>query len=126
MNLVQDKGQGMNIRYYPTTELKYPIETLVEMGGDCDTHSILYGTLMKAAGFDVLLLYSNEKLSDGLYHVAIALHLENPPEYSLNKEYLVFTYNGKNYYYSETTNANWRVGDLPPQFENLTFQMIPL
>lgn len=127
LNLVQDKGQGLNIRYYPTTELKYPIETLVEMGGDCDTHSILYGTLMKAAGFDVLLLYSNEILDDGQYHVATAVHLENPPENSLdNYQDLVLTYNGKNYYYAETTNAYWRVGELPPKLENITFQIMPL
>jgi hypothetical protein len=127
LNFVQDKGQGLNIRYYPTTESKYPIETLVEMGGDCDTHSILYGTLMSAAGFDVLLLLSNEKLSDGLKHVAIAVHLENPPEYSLNDiEDFVLNYNGKEYYYAETTNAHWRVGDLPPKFEDLTFQIMPL
>jgi hypothetical protein len=54
LDLVQDKESALSIRYYPTTELKYPIETLVEMGGDCDTHSFLYGTLMKAAGFKVL------------------------------------------------------------------------
>ena len=127
LNLVQDKGQGLNIRYYPTTESKYPIETLVEMGGDCDTHSILYGTLMKAAGFEVLLLLSNEKLSDGTKHVAIAVHLENPPVYSLNDyEDLVLNYNGKNFYYAETTNAHWRVGDLPPKIEHLTFQILPL
>jgi transglutaminase-like putative cysteine protease len=51
LDFVQYKGFALSIRYYPTTELKYPIETLTEMGGDCDTHSFLYATLMKAAGF---------------------------------------------------------------------------
>lgn len=127
LNLVQDKMYGTNIRYYPTTELKYPIETLVEMGGDCDTHSILYGTLMKAAGFDVILLYSNETLDDGQHHVAIAVHLEDPPQHSLEEyEDSVYIHNEQNYYYAETTQAYWRVGDLPPKFENVTFQVMPL
>ena len=126
LNFVQNKGHGLSIRYYPTTELKYPIETLVEMGGDCDTHSILYGTLMKNAGFKVLLLFSNETIEDQ-YHVAIAVHLEKPPENSLSQyDDLSLTYNGEEYYYAETTNANWRVGDLPPKLKNITFNILPL
>ena len=126
LNFVQDKGNGLSIRYYPTTELKYPIETLVEMGGDCDTHSILYGTLMENAGFKVLLLFSNETIEDQ-YHVAVAVHLENPPENSLsNYDDFSLIYNGEEYYYAETTNGYWRVGDLPPKFENITFNILPL
>jgi hypothetical protein len=127
LDFVQDKGHALSIRYYPTTELKYPLETLVEMGGDCDTHSFLYGTLMKAAGFKVLLLLSNETLSDGQYHAATAIHLKNPPENSRSdcQDYY-FTFNGEKYYYAETTTASWRVGDLPPKFENVTFNIFPL
>ncbi|MFX1538695.1 MAG: hypothetical protein ACFFDI_31290 [Promethearchaeota archaeon] len=126
LSFVQDKG-GLSIRYYPTTELKYPIETLVEMGGDCDTHSFLYGTLMKAAGFKVLILLSNETLSDGLFHAATAIHLKNPPQNSLSKydDYSLF-YNGEEYYYAETTHAHWRVGDLPPWVGNVTFNTVPI
>lgn len=126
LDFVQDKGHGLSIRYYPTNELKYPIETLVEMGGDCDTHAFLYGTLMKAAGFKVLILLSNEKV-DGQYHVATAVHLENPPENSLPDYHdLVYTYNGEKYYYAETTSWNWRVGDVPPNFENFSFFLLSI
>ena len=126
LNFVQDKGNGLSIRYYPTNELKYPIETLVEMGGDCDTHAFLCGTLMKAAGFKVLLLLSKENI-DGQPHTATAIHLENPPENSLpDYQDYSFTYDGETYYYAETTNANWRIGDLPPKFENLNFHLIPI
>jgi hypothetical protein len=126
LDFVQDKRHGLSIRYYPTSELKYPIETLVEMGGDCDTHAILYATLMKTAGFKVLLLFSNEKINDQ-FHVAIAVHFENPPKHSLTEiEDSSFTYNEEKYYYAETTGWNWRVGDLPPIFQNLTFQIMPL
>jgi len=126
LDFVQDKQNGLSIRYYPTRELKYPIETLVEMGGDCDTHAILYATLMKAARFKVLLLFSNEKI-DGQHHVAIAVHFENQPTNSLpDIEDSIFTYNGEKYYYAETTGWSWRVGDLPPKFQNLTFRTMPL
>jgi len=127
LDFVQDKNYAMSVRYYPTTELKYPIETLVEMGGDCDTHSFLYATLMKAAGFKVLLLFSNETLSDGLHHVATAVHFENPPEHSIS-EYpsASFIYNDEKYYFAETTMWGSRVGDLPENFKDLTFQMVPV
>ncbi len=126
LDFVQDKGHGLSIRYYPTDELKYPIETLVEMGGDCDTHVFLYGTLMKAAGFKVLFLLSNEKVN-GQYHAATAIQLENPPENSLpDYQDLVYPYNGEKYYYAETTSWHWRVGDVPPNFENLSFFLLPI
>jgi len=103
LDFVQDKGFALNIRYYPTTELKYSIETLVGMGGDCDTHSFLYATLMKAAGFKVLLLLSKDPV-DGLPHVATAIHLANPPTHSLPEyEDKFFIYNGEKYYFAETT-----------------------
>ena len=122
LTFVQDQGHPLSIRYYPTLELKYPLETLVEMGGDCDTHSFLYATLMKTAGFKVLLLYSNETLSDGQYHVATAIHLINAPEESD----LYFTYNDEKYYYAETTKFHWRIGELPTNLENVTFNIIPV
>lgn len=126
LNFVQDKGNGLNIRYYPTNELKYPLETLVEMGGDCDTHSFLYATLMKAAGFKVLILFSNEKV-EGQYHVATAIHLATAPQNSLSDyEDRSFIYAGQVYYYAETTNAWWRVGDIPSSFEKLTFTLLPV
>jgi hypothetical protein len=127
LDFVQDKMHIMSVRYYPTTELKYPIETLVEMGGDCDTHSFLYATLMKAAGFKVLLLFSNETLSDGLHHVATAVHLEKPPTNSLSRyEGTPFIANEEEYYLAETSMWGWRVGDIPGNLKNLTFQTIPV
>ena len=126
LDFVQDKQHGLSIRYYPTSELKYPIETLVEMGGDCDAHAFLYGALMKTAGFKVLILLSQEEI-EGQHHVAVAVHLENPPENSRpdmrNKN---FTYNGEIYYYAETTMWCSRVGDIPSVLENLTFFLIPV
>ncbi|MEM3828805.1 MAG: hypothetical protein QXP36_06290 [Conexivisphaerales archaeon] len=127
LDFVQYKGFTLSIRYYPTTELKYPIETLVEMGGDCDTHSFLYATLMKAAGFKVLILLSKEPVSNGLPHAATAVHLSNPPtHFSPAYEDKVFIYNNETYYFAETTTWNYRVGDLPTWLKDADFYMIPV
>jgi hypothetical protein len=126
LNFVQYKNIALTIRYYPTTELKYPIETLVEMGGDSNAHAFLYATLMRAAGFDVLLLLSKQPVSDGLMHAATAIHLTNPPAQSLPEyEDKALTYDGKEYYFAETTSWNYRVGDYPPWLENADFYTIP-
>ena len=119
LDLVQDKSHVLSVRYYPTLEYKYPVETLVEMGGDCDTHAFLYATLLKAAGFRVLLLLSTDRT-----HAAVAVHLNNDPKNSATKQLRYFTVDGLRYYYAETTSWGWRVGDLPPDMSELTFSIL--
>ena len=127
LDFVQYKNNSLTMRYYPTTELKYPIETLVEMGGGSGAHSFLYATLMKAAGFEVLLLLSKEPVGDSVPHVATAVHLTNPPTHSLSEyEDKVLSYDGKEYYFAETTSWNYRVGDYPPWLKNADFYMISI
>jgi hypothetical protein len=125
LDFVQYKGFTLSIRYYPTTELKYSIETLVEMGGDCDTHSFLYATLMKVAGFKVLILLSKDPVNNGLPHAATAIHLTKPPTHSLPEyEDKIFIYNNETYYFAETTTSNYRVGDLPTWLKDIDFYTI--
>jgi len=119
LDFVQDKEYALCVRYYPTYEFKYPVETLVEMGGDCDTHAFLYASLLKAAGFKVLLVFS----TDGT-HVAVAVHLEEEPKHNLQSSVWYFTYNGLKYYYAETTGWGWRVGDMPEQFKDKSWYLI--
>ncbi|RLE55997.1 MAG: hypothetical protein DRJ30_02905 [Candidatus Methanomethylicota archaeon] len=119
LDFVQDKNYALSIRYYPTIEFKYPVETLVEMGGDCDTHAFLYASLLKAAGFKTLLLFTTDQT-----HVAVAVHLNKPPEHNLNKIAYYFEYNGLKYYFAETTSWGWRVGDLPSELENKKWKLI--
>jgi hypothetical protein len=126
LDFVQYKKHGLSLRYYVTPELKYPVETLVEMGGDCDTHSFLYATLLKAAGFKVVLLYS-ELVTVGVRHAAVAVHLDMPPEHSLpNYEDRFFVYEGEKYYFAETTISNYRVGDVPKEVANLSYAVVPV
>lgn len=119
LDFVQDKSYALSNRYYYTLEFKYPIETLVEMGGDCDTHAILYATLLKAAGFKVLILISFEEK-----HAAVAVHLTNPPTHNIQESYWFFTYEGEEYYFAETTGWGWRVGDCPPNLKEVKFILI--
>jgi hypothetical protein len=126
LDFVQYKQQGLSLKYYPTSSLKYPIETLVEMGGDCDTHAFLYASLMKAAGFKMVLLYS-EVTDTGFRHAAAAVNLDTSPTNSLpNFNDRVFVYNRENYYFTETTVGCYRVGDEPKEVENLSYTLVPV
>jgi transglutaminase-like putative cysteine protease len=84
--------------------VRYPYETLVDNGGDCEDTSILLAALLKELGFIVVLVEPPGHLGVG---VALASAGGSA----------AFEYNGRPYAYVETTGAGWAMGDVPPQYE---------
>lgn len=82
---------------------KFPLETLYDMGGDCEDTSILLAALMEAMGYDSALL-----LFPG--HMATGVSADG-----LSGTY--YPYGGLNYYYCETTATGYRVGDTPSNID---------
>ena len=76
---------------------KYPIETLFEQGGDCEDKAALLAKLLKLLGYGSVLLVSKD-------HMAVGLQTSGRGNLS---------YNGAEYYYIETTEPGWRVGEVP-------------
>ena len=99
---------------YANCEIKYPVETIVDNFGKCDTLSLLAASIMKAGGLDVVLLYF-----EGVYHVNVGVYL--PYEPHTTWWWLPatgFEFYGKTYWVAECTPAmDWKVGDLPPLLE---------
>lgn len=96
---------------YAINDVQYPIETIVENHGKCDTLSLLAASIMKAGGLDVVLLYFKE-----VHHINVGVYLPyephttwwwlSPTGYELN---------GRKYWIAECTSAmDWKVGDIPP------------
>lgn len=84
---------------------KYPVETLVENGGDCEDTSILMVTLLRELGYDAVLL--------GLPgHMAVGVRGDD----NLPGSY--YDYNGAKYFYLETTGEGWGIGDIPSAHKN--------
>jgi hypothetical protein len=79
---------------------RYPIETLVEKGGDCEDTAILLEAILKELGFDCVLVSPNKHMG-----VGIAL------KYEISGT--AFEHRNKYYYYIETTSAGWGIGDYP-------------
>ncbi len=84
---------------------RFPIETLVDDGGDCEDTSILFATLTLSMGFGTVYLNPT-----GHYAVGI---LGN----NLRGTYWTHPENSNNtYYYCETTGDNFKIGQLPDEF----------
>lgn len=79
---------------------RYPIETLVEKGGDCEDLAIVLDKLLDALGFDCVLI-------SPLKHMGVGIATKYPVDGA------VFEHRGKNYYYIETTSGGWAIGDYP-------------
>ena len=97
---------GTGFDEYP----KYPVETLVDRGGDCEDTSILLSSLLEALGYDTVLL--------ALYdanHMALGVAGSD-----LSGSY--YEFEGRRYYYVETTAPGWRVGEIPPEIQDTPAQ----
>lgn len=93
---------------------RYPIETLFNRGGDCEDTSILVASILDEMGYNVcLLILENEN------HCAVGIDI--PSVYGS-----YYTYDGKKYYYLETTGDGWTIGEIPPDFEDTTAYIYPI
>ena len=84
---------------------RYPLETLVNNGGDCEDTAILLASLLDEMGYGVILLYFPGE------HTAVGI-LGGEEIYGYYWEY-----DGDKYYYIETTNTGWGVGQCPEEYQ---------
>ncbi|MFH1624926.1 MAG: hypothetical protein ABID54_07195, partial [Pseudomonadota bacterium] len=92
---------------------RYPVETLVDGGGDCENTSILLASILSEMGYGVVLLALPE-------HMAIGV------KGSGNRPGTYWTYEGERYFYIETTNSGWGIGELPEEYEDTSANIYPL
>jgi len=80
-------------------------ETLVEGGGDCEDTAIMMAAVLQAETFnyDCILIQPPQHMAVGVYGNDL------PGTY--------WEYDGRRYYYLETTGNGWGVGELPPEYE---------
>jgi len=98
---------------------RYPVETLVDDGGDCEDTSILAASLIKALGYGVVLLVF-PKTTDSAGHCAVGVAgEEGQPGYC-------WEYGGRKYYYLETTGERWEIGDTPEDYQHALAHIYPM
>lgn len=86
----------------------YPVETLVDKGGDCEDTAILAGALLNAMGYDAVLIRFTSPVEGEAGHMAVGVAV---PEVAGGRSY---QYDGRTYYYLETTSTSWKLGQMPP------------
>ena len=92
---------------------RYPIETLVDNGGDCEDTSILAAALINEMGYGVVLI----RLPG---HMAIGIKGSD----DIDGTY--YEYKGSRYYYLETTGTGWELGEVPDEYAGKQATIFPL
>lgn len=90
---------------------RYAIETLIEGGGDCEDTTILVASVLRGLGESVALIYTPG-------HIALGV--------SGNFTGTAVNYQGRKYYYCETTGTGWTVGVMPSAAGNTIEEVVPL
>jgi len=85
---------------------RYPLETLVDNGGDCEDTSILTASLLKAMMYDIILIAPPE-------HMAVGVNIDTNGT--------CWTYDGKDYFFLETTGEGWVIGEYPDDLEETAY-----
>lgn len=91
--------------------VRYPLETLVDGGGDCEDTSILTSALLGAMNNEVVLLNFPG-------HVAVGVNVDAFGSY--------FSHEGENYYYLETTGEGWEIGVIPTEYQGTSAVIYPI
>ena len=91
---------------------RFPIETLVDDGGDCEDTAILFASLTLIMGYGTVYINPPD-------HYAVGILGNN-----LTGTY--WNYNNKTYYYCETTGNGFKIGQLPDEFKDQQAYIYPI
>jgi hypothetical protein len=96
---------------------RYPVETLVDRGGDCEDKAVLYVSLMQSSpvNVDMVLLEYTKPGQTG--HMASGIA----------GDYIgiSYAYGGKDFYLCETTVTGWGIGERPPEIIGFEVDVLP-
>jgi len=96
-----DDGVSTNVSEY----WKFPVETLIEGTGDCEDSSILFQSIIKNLGYDVVMIFYI--IDDETGHLSTGVNINDSLDgYSVN-------YQKMDFYYCETTSNGYQLGEKP-------------
>ena len=123
VNFVASFVQNLRYRLDDEEYPNYPVETLVDKGGDCEDTAILTAALLEAMGYDAVLIRYDPVREGDAGHMAVGVAVTGVSGgYS-------YTYDGEKYYYLETTSATWKVGEIPSEYERKSdaiYELVPV
>ncbi len=113
-------GTDENTTSPPTDNFpRYPDETLVDGVGDCKDHSTLYVSLMESPAINVgMVLLELTKTGVSVGHMAAGIM-------ATGYQGTYVQYGQNDYFYCETTSPGWTIGEMPPEMDGYTIQVLP-
>ena len=103
---------------------RYPLETIVDGGGDCEDTSILFASIVREMGYGVVLLNLKEDR-----HIAVGVRISPDLVDDWQGRYLLTYYSLQDreiYAYCETTGEGWELGHKPDKFRSPTAEIIDI
>jgi len=94
---------------------KFPMETLLHEGGDCEDSSIILGAILRELGYDVTILLLPNK-----HHMMLGVSLDS----DVGGAHV--EHEGTAYTLVETTNPGWDFGSIPPKYNGASTQVHPV
>lgn len=97
---------------------RYPLETLVDGGGDCEDKAALFASLVSYLPVEndiIMLKFTSPGVSG---HMAVGIS-------GAGYEGRAYTYEGSVYYYCETTAMGWGIGQFPLELEGYDVLTLP-
>jgi hypothetical protein len=88
---------------------RFPVETLVDGGGDCEDTAILFATITLILNYGTVYLNPPN-------HCAVGVLGKDLYGYYL-------TYNNQTYYYCETTGDGFEIGEMPEEYQNVKMKI---
>ncbi len=89
---------------------RYPVETLVDGGGDCEDTSILFSSIVRGMGYGTVLLHLEE---DRHMAAGVLISQEMVDTWSQPYALTYYEHNGGIYAFCETTGEGWELGEKP-------------
>jgi hypothetical protein len=103
---------------------RYPVETLVDKGGDCEDTSILFASIVRGMEYGVVLLELEED-----NHMAVGVRISEDIVSNWGRDYPLTYYTtrtGEIYAYCETTSEGWELGHMPEDLTSTSAKIIEL
>jgi hypothetical protein len=99
---------------------RYPIETLVDEGGDCEDTSILLASLLRGMGHGVIIIVFPPQAGAEGGHCGVGI----AGGVGVAGSYI--EHQGKRYFYLESTNTGWAVGEMPEEYQEARAHILEL
>ena len=92
---------------------KFPFETLLDKAGDCEDTSVLLASLLHELGFGTALVEFEN-------HMGVAIQEDD----SLSLSGYYYLFQGDRYYFIETTDDGWALGEIDDSLKDKTARLV--